>query len=161
MFYRVSHIEMYLLNCLWQIEIQMQAKICLKGLQVVLSWDYRIWVSSTNFLKSYIFWPQQPPTEIVPDISKNLDFLWLIPQKGVSIGHFGGRYDQILNQNQEVFWVNRVVEVAEASEAAEANEAAGVVKASKSILRSDWGHQSYPGSWIQLYFDLWNKICFW
>ena len=94
--------------------------------------DSGIWVSSTNFLKSYIFCPQQPPTEIVPDISKNLDFLWLIPQKGVSIGHFGGRYDQILNQNQEVFWVNRVVEVAEASEAAEANEINEVAEVSKA-----------------------------
>ena len=26
------------------------------------------------FKKSYIFWPQQPPTEIVSDTSENLDF---------------------------------------------------------------------------------------
>ena len=39
--------------------------------------------------KSYIGWPQQPPTEKVPNISENLDFWWFIPQKGTSIGHFG------------------------------------------------------------------------
>ena len=33
-----------------------------------------ILVSSTSFQKSNIGWPQQPPNERVPDISKKLDF---------------------------------------------------------------------------------------
>ena len=43
------------------------------------------------------------------------------------------------HQNQEVLCVNRVVEVAKASEATETdevNEAAGVLKASKSLMRT-------------------------
>ena len=46
--------------------------------------------------KSYKGWPQQPPTEKVPNISKKLDFWWSIPQKGTSIGHFGARDDQTI-----------------------------------------------------------------
>ena len=46
--------------------------------------------------KSYIGWPQQPPTEKVPNISKKLDFWWSIPQKGTSIGHFGAGDDQTI-----------------------------------------------------------------
>ena len=38
---------------------------------------FTIWVLSTSFQKSSIGWPQQPPTEKVPDISKKLDF-WCI-----------------------------------------------------------------------------------
>ena len=41
-------------------------------------------------------WPQQPLTEKVPDISKKLDFLISIPQKGTSIGHFGARDDRAI-----------------------------------------------------------------
>ena len=33
-----------------------------------------ICVSSTSFQKSCIGWPQQPPTEMVSDISKTMDF---------------------------------------------------------------------------------------
>ena len=33
-----------------------------------------ICVSSTSFQKSSIGWPQQPPTEMVSDISKTMDF---------------------------------------------------------------------------------------
>ena len=55
-----------------------------------------IWVSSTSFQKSNIAWPQQPPTEKVPNISEKLDFWWSIPQKGTSIGHFGARDDQTI-----------------------------------------------------------------
>ena len=33
-----------------------------------------ICVSSSSFQKSSISWPQQPPTELVSDISKILDF---------------------------------------------------------------------------------------
>ena len=46
-----------------------------------------IWVSSKKNQKSYIDWPQQPPTEKVPNISEKLHFWWSIPQKGTSIGH--------------------------------------------------------------------------
>ena len=52
------------------------------------------------FFKSSIFWPQQPPTEIVSDISENLDFSWLIPQKGASISYFGARDDQIIKSRK-------------------------------------------------------------
>ena len=55
-----------------------------------------IWVSSTSFQKSNIAWPQQPPTEKIPNISEKLDFWWSIPQKGTSIGHFGARDDQTI-----------------------------------------------------------------
>jgi hypothetical protein len=41
-------------------------------------------------------WPQQPPTEKVPNISKKLDFWWSIPQKGTSIGNFGAGDDQTI-----------------------------------------------------------------
>ena len=65
--------------------------------------------------------PQQPPTDIVPDIS-----------------HFGGRYNQTF-KTRKFFENFRVVEVAEASEAVEAdevNETAEVSKVSKSLLRT-------------------------
>ena len=55
-----------------------------------------IWISSTSFQKSNIAWPQQPPTEKVPNISEKLDFWWSIPQKGTSIGNFGARDDQTI-----------------------------------------------------------------
>jgi hypothetical protein len=38
------------------------------------SGGYDIWFLSTSFQKSNIGWPQQPPTERMSDISKNLDF---------------------------------------------------------------------------------------
>ena len=50
-----------------------------------------IWVSSTNFQKSNIGWPQQPPTERVSNISEKLDFWQSIPKKGSGIGHLGAR----------------------------------------------------------------------
>ena len=37
-------------------------------------------VSSTSFEKNNMGWPQQPPTEKVPDISEKWDFLISIPQ---------------------------------------------------------------------------------
>ena len=55
-----------------------------------------IWVSSKYFQKSYIDWPQQPPTEKVPNIREKLHFWWSIPQKWTSIGHFGAREDQTI-----------------------------------------------------------------
>ena len=39
-----------------------------------------IWVSSTRFEKNNMARPQQPPTEKVPDISEEGDFLISIPQ---------------------------------------------------------------------------------
>ena len=77
-----------------------QARNCWK---VILTfWDYEIWVFQPVFLKSYIFWPHQPPTEIVSDTSENLDFSWLIPQKRAIVGHFGTRGDQII-KNRKFF----------------------------------------------------------
>ena len=64
---------------------------------------FSIWVSSKKIPKSYIGWPQQPPTEKVPNISKKLDFWWSIPQKGTSIGHFGAGDDQTI-------WIRKFVE---------------------------------------------------
>ena len=52
-----------------------------------------ICVSSTNFQKINIGWPQQPPTEKVSNISEKLDCWWSIPQKGTGIGHLGARDD--------------------------------------------------------------------
>ena len=57
------------------------------------SQELPICVSSTNFQKSSIGWPQQHPTEMVSDISKKLDFWWSIPQKVTIIGHFGAKND--------------------------------------------------------------------
>ena len=62
----------------------------------VHSRDAVIWVSSTSFQKSNIAWPQQPPTEKVPNISEKLYLWWSLPQKGTSIGHFGARDDQTI-----------------------------------------------------------------
>ena len=42
---------------------------------LVASGVKKICVSSTNFQKNDIGWPQQPPTERVSDISEKLDFL--------------------------------------------------------------------------------------
>jgi hypothetical protein len=55
-----------------------------------------IWLSSSNFQKSNLDWPQQPLTEKMPCISKNLDFWLSIPQKMTSIGHFCAIDDQII-----------------------------------------------------------------
>ena len=84
--YKVSYIEKYFMNLF-------------EGDSDIL----RLWnFSFLNqfFKKSSIFWPQQPPTEIVSDISKNLDFSWLIPQKGASISYFGARDDQIIKSRK-------------------------------------------------------------
>ena len=55
-----------------------------------------IWVLSIYFQKSNIGWPQQPLTEKLPSISKNLDFWWSNPQNGTHIGHFGASGDEII-----------------------------------------------------------------
>ena len=60
------------------------------------SGDGDIWVLSIFFQKSNIGWPQQPLTSKLQDTSKNLDFWWSNPQKGISIGHFGARGDAII-----------------------------------------------------------------
>ena len=98
-FYRVSHIEMFLLNWLWQIEIGKP--------EIVRMWFWHSEIMKFEFFqpvfkKSFIFWPQQPPTEIVSDTSENLDFSWLIPQKRAIVGHFGTRGDQII-KNRKFF----------------------------------------------------------
>ena len=41
---------------------------------LVASGDLDNCVPSTSFQKSNIGWPQQPPTEMVSDISKTMDF---------------------------------------------------------------------------------------
>ena len=42
------------------------------------SLESTIWVSSKKSQKSNIGWPQQPPTEKVPNISEKLGFWWSI-----------------------------------------------------------------------------------
>ena len=66
-------------------------KSCLKV--VLESWDNKFLISILGFQKSNIRWPQQPPKERVPDISKKLDFWWSIPQKGTGFDHLGARDD--------------------------------------------------------------------
>ena len=44
---------------------------------LVASGGVDILVSSTSFQKSNIGWPQQPPKERVPDISKKIGFLMI------------------------------------------------------------------------------------
>ena len=92
-----------------------------------------IWVLSIYFEKSNIGWPQQPLTERLPSISKNLDFWWFNPQKGASIGHFCASGDEII-KIRKFFWGKRAFEVIEAievSKAAEVNEAAYLSEARK------------------------------
>ena len=72
----------------------MLVRLCLKV--SVWSWVLDIWLSSSNFQKSNIDWPQQPLTEKMPCIGKNLDFWVSIPQKMTIIGHFGAIDDQII-----------------------------------------------------------------
>ena len=72
----------------------MLVRLCLKV--SVWSWVLDIWLSSSNFQKSNLDWPQQPLTEKMPCISKNLDFWLSIPQKMTIIGHFGAIDDQII-----------------------------------------------------------------
>ena len=50
-------------------DINMLVRFCLKVF--VWFWGLDIWVSSTNFQKSNIDWPQQPPIEKVLKFSKN------------------------------------------------------------------------------------------
>ena len=80
-FYRVSHIEIYLLK---------EKKICKLNFvwRYLYSWGYGIWVSSTSFQKSNIGWPQKPSTEMFPYISESLDFWLIIPQKMNDTVHF-------------------------------------------------------------------------
>ena len=106
----------------------MQAKICLKV--VLTSWDYGIWVSSTNFLKSYIFWLNSLWQKLYQILVK----IWIFMINSTKRGQYWSFWWQIWSnhQNQEVLWVNRVVEVAEASEAAEAGEVNEAGEASKA-----------------------------
>ena len=55
-----------------------------------------IWVLSIFFQKSNIGGPQQPLTERLRNISKNLDFLWSNPQKGTSNGNSGARGNEFI-----------------------------------------------------------------
>ena len=72
----------------------MLVRLCLKV--SVWSWVLDIWLSSSNFQKSNLDWPQQPLTEKMPCISKNLDFWLSIPQKMTIIGHFCAIDDQVI-----------------------------------------------------------------
>ena len=63
----------------------------------VCFWGLGFWVSSTNFQKNNKGWPQQPPTERVPNISEKLDFWGSNPQQGTCVSHFGGKDDQTIS----------------------------------------------------------------
>ena len=67
----------------------MQVRFGLKMIQEC--WGREFLGITTIFKKSFISWPQQHPTERVPDISEKLDFWRSIPFQGVSIGHIGAR----------------------------------------------------------------------
>ena len=110
-----------------------------------------IWVSSNSFHKNYIAWPQQPPTEKVPNISEILDFWWSFPQKGTSIGHFVARDDQtimIRNFFEEIV----VVRLARPMRLPRLLRLQRFLGSSKSL----WGLQSHPGSWIQWFKDIYE-----
>ena len=86
-----------------------QSKSALRGRRIhnftklwclVGSRGLEIWVLSPSFQKSNIGWPQQPPTERVPNISEKLDFWWSIPQKGTVIGHLGAGDDHTIRINK-------------------------------------------------------------
>ena len=77
-----------------KVDFQVQKKVAAH------SEDGDIWVLSIFFQKSNIGWPQQPLTSRLQDTSKNLDFWWSNPQKGISIGHFGARGDAIIKIRQ-------------------------------------------------------------
>ena len=77
-----------------KVDFQVQKKVAAH------SGDGDIWVLSIFFQKSNIGWPQQPLTSKLQDTSKNLDFWWSNPQKGISIGHFGARGDAIIKIRQ-------------------------------------------------------------
>ena len=81
----------YLFELLWRPRRPPKNNFLVMMKASVYSRDAAIWVSSISFQKSNIAWPQQPPTEKIPNISEKLDFWWFIPQKGTSIGHFGAR----------------------------------------------------------------------
>ena len=123
--------------------------------------------------KSNIGWPQQPPTEKVPNISEKLDFWSSIPQKGTSIGHFSARDDQTIRA-RKFFWENLALEAVEASEVAEAveasevaeavefNEAGEVSRAWKITMKDFWVIQVLEFNNLRtsniLYFDVSKKI---
>ena len=107
-------------------------------------------------LKSYIGWPQRPPTEKVPNICEELDFWWSIPQKGTSIGHFGAGDDQTICI-RKFFLGNWAVEAVEASEVAEVTKVNLVIwvpgmiqpsgSAKKLMKWGCWGHWGCWGCW--------------
>ena len=76
-------------DILWRPRRSTKNNFLVKTKASVYCWGLGIWEKSTSFWKSSIGWPQQPPSERVPYISEKLDFWWSIPQKMISIGHFG------------------------------------------------------------------------
>ena len=97
------------------------------------SWVVDIYAWSTIWKFFDLTWPQWPPPERVPYISKKLDFWWSIPQKITSIGYFGASDDQTI-RIRKFFggnWALEAVEASEVAEAAEVNEAGEVSKAWK------------------------------
>ena len=132
----------------------MLVRFCLKSSVYSLGWE--IWVSSSSFQKINIGWPQQPPTEKMPNVSKKLDFSWSIPQKRTSIGHFGARDDQII-RIRKFFWWNWAFEASEVAEASEVNEAGEVSKAWIITTESSKFLNSIILGIISLYFDVFGK----
>ena len=111
---------------------------------MVVSGGVVIWVSSTTFQESNIGWPQQALKERVPNISKQMDFWWFIPQKVTGFDHFRqlGARDDLSIRISIIFWWNEAVQVSEATEVVEAVE---VMEAAK-VLRPEnhyWWLQSF------------------
>ena len=92
-YYRVSHIEMFLLNGLWQIEL---CKLYFAWRYLCISEVMAFEFHTPVFKKVSIGWPQQPPIETVPYISESSDFWWTIPQKMSNTGHFDAINDQTI-----------------------------------------------------------------
>ena len=131
----------------------------------VCSWGLGIWVSSTNFLKNNKGWPQQPPTERVPNISEKLDFWGSNPQQGTCVGHFGGKDDQTIRIRKffEKKGLYRLLRPARLQRTLRSMRLQRFLRPEKSLLRTAessrflslviWGL-------ILLYVDIWKKKFF-
>ena len=131
----------------------------------VCSWGLGIWVSSTNFQKNNKGWPQQPPTERVPNISEKLDFWGSNPQQGTCVVHFGGKDDQTIRIRKffEKKRLLRLLRPARLQRTLRSMRLQRFLRPEKSLLRTAessrflslviWGLKS-------LYFDGLKKIYF-
>ena len=122
---------------------------------LVASGGLHFCVSSTSFQKINIGWPQQPPTERVSDISTILDFWWYIAQNGTGIDHLGAWTDQTI----------RISKIFDEMRLLRSLRPLRLLRPLRSLRlhrflgleNHNWGLQSHPGIWIQLYFYVLKK----